>query len=195
VNSDAIGIDKTSIEMNKRGWIVTDEKQRTNVAHVFAIGDVTGDPMLAHRATHQGKVAAEVATDLPSAFTPMGIPSVAYTQPEIAWIGLTELEAKERNIPYKKASFPWQASGRALSAMATNGVSKALFDPETGRLLGAGITGKNAGELIGESILALEMGAVAEDIALTIHPHPTLSETFALAAELAEGTATDTLNK
>jgi dihydrolipoamide dehydrogenase len=195
VNSDAIGIDKTSIEMNKRGWIVTDEKQRTNVAHVFAIGDVTGDPMLAHRATHQGKVAAEVATDLPSAFTPMGIPSVAYTQPEIAWIGLTELEAKERNIPYKKASFPWQASGRALSAMATNGVSKALFDPETGRLLGAGITGKNAGELIGEAILALEMGAVAEDIALTIHPHPTLSETFALAAELAEGTATDTLNK
>lgn len=195
VNSDTIGIDKTSIEMNKRGWIITDEKQRTKVPHVFAIGDVTGDPMLAHRAAHQGKVAAEVASDLPSAFTPMGIPSVAYTQPEIAWIGLTEQEAKESEIPYKKASFPWQASGRAISALATNGVSKALFDPETGRILGAGITGKHAGDLIGEAILALEMGAVAEDIALTIHPHPTLSETFALAAELAEGTATDTLNK
>lgn len=151
--------------------------------------------MLAHRASHQGKVAAEVACGQPSAFTPMGIPSVAYTQPEIAWIGLTEQEAKARDIPYKKASFPWQASGRAMSSMATEGVSKALFDPKTGRLLGAGITGKNAGELIGEAILALEMGAVAQDIALTIHPHPTLSETFALAAELAEGTATDTMNK
>lgn len=195
VNSDVIGIDHTSIEMNKRGWIAVDEKQRTNVPHVYAIGDVTGDPMLAHRAAHQGKVAAEVASGKPSAFTPMGIPSVAYTQPEIAWIGLTEQEAKEKDIPFKKASFPWQASGRALSAMATQGVSKALFDPETGRILGAGITGKHAGELIGEAILALEMGAVAEDIALTIHPHPTLSETFALAAELAEGTATDTLNR
>lgn len=195
VNSDVIGIDHTSIEMNKKGWITIDEKQRTNVPHVYAIGDVTGDPMLAHRAAHQGKVAAEVASGKPSAFTPMGIPSVAYTQPEIAWIGLTEQEAKEKDIPFKKASFPWQASGRALSAMATQGVSKALFDPETGRILGAGITGKHAGELIGEAILALEMGAVAEDIALTIHPHPTLSETFALAAELAEGTATDTLNR
>lgn len=195
VNSDVIGIDQTSIEMNKRGWISVDEKQRTNVPHVYAIGDVTGDPMLAHRAAHQGKVAAEVATGMPSAFTPMGIPSVAYTQPEIAWIGLTEQEAKEKDIPFKKASFPWQASGRAFSAMATQGVSKALFDPETGRILGAGITGKHAGELIGEAILALEMGAVAEDIALTIHPHPTLSETFALTAELAEGTATDTLNR
>lgn len=194
-NADRIGIDKTAIQTNERAWIVTDQKQRTHVAHIFAIGDVTGDPMLAHRASHQGKVAAEVACGHPSAFTPMGIPSVAYTQPEIAWIGLTEQEAKARDIPYKKAAFPWQASGRAMSAMATEGVSKALFDPKTGRLLGAGITGKNAGELIGEAILALEMGAVAEDIALTIHPHPTLSETFALAAELAEGTATDTLNK
>jgi len=194
-NADRIGIDKTSVKMSERAWIVTDEKQRTNVPHIFAIGDVTGDPMLAHRASHQGKVAAEVACGQPSAFTPMGIPSVAYTQPEIAWIGLTEQEAKARDIPYKKASFPWQASERALSSMATEGVSKALFDPKTGRLLGAGITGKNAGELIGEAVLALEMGAVAEDIALTIHPHPTLSETFALAAELAEGSATDTLNK
>ncbi len=195
VNTDLLGIGNTAIKTNARAWIITDQKQRTNVDHIYAIGDVTGDPMLAHRAAHQGKVAAEVASGLPSAFTPLGIPSVAYTQPEIAWVGLTEQEAKERDIPYEKASFPWQASGRALSSMATNGVSKALFDPETGRLLGAGIAGKNAGELIGEAVLALEMGAIAEDIALSIHPHPTLSETFALAAELAEGTATDTLNR
>ncbi|PKL14092.1 MAG: dihydrolipoyl dehydrogenase, partial [Spirochaetae bacterium HGW-Spirochaetae-8] len=195
VNTDLLGIGNTSILTTPRSWIIADQKQRTNVPHIYAIGDVTGDPMLAHRAAHQGKVAAEVAAGLPSAFTPMGIPSVAYTQPEIAWVGLTEQEAKAQSIPYKKASFPWQASGRALSSMATNGVSKALFDPATGRILGAGITGKNAGELIGEAVLALEMGAVAEDIALTIHPHPTLSETFALAAELAEGTATDSLNR
>ncbi len=195
VNTDLIALDKTSIKRNERDWILTDEKQRTNVAHIYAIGDVTGDPMLAHRATHQGKVAAEVACGLPSAFTPMGIPSVAYTQPEIAWIGLTEQEAKEKNIPFKKGSFPWQASGRAMSEVATLGLSKALFDPESGRLLGAGIAGKHAGELIGEATLALEMGAVAEDIALTIHPHPTLSETFAVATELAEGTATDTMNR
>lgn len=195
VNTDLLSIGNTSIQTSPRSWIITDQKQRTNVPHIYAIGDVTGDPMLAHRAAHQGKVAAEVAAGLPSAFTPMGIPSVAYTQPEIAWVGLTEQEAKAQGVPYKKASFPWQASGRALSSMATDGVSKALFDPTTGRILGAGITGKNAGELIGEAVLALEMGAVAEDIALTIHPHPTLSETFALAAELAEGTATDTLNR
>jgi dihydrolipoamide dehydrogenase len=195
VNSDLIGIEHTSINTNKRGWIQVDERLRTSVPHIYAIGDVTGDPMLAHRAVHQGKVAVEIACGKKSAFTPMGIPSVAYTHPEIAWIGLTEQEAKEKDIPYKKASFPWQANGRALSSMAHNGVSKALFDPDTGRILGAGITGKNAGELIGEAILALEMGAVAEDIALTIHPHPTLSETFAVAAELAEGSATDTLNK
>ncbi|NLO61682.1 MAG: dihydrolipoyl dehydrogenase [Spirochaetales bacterium] len=194
VNTDMIAIERTSIKTNQKGWIITDQKQRTNVGHIFAIGDVTGDPMLAHRAVHQGKIASEVACGLPSAFTPLGIPSVAYTQPEIAWIGLTEQEAKDKNIPYKKASFPWQANGRALSAMATDGVSKALFDPDTGRLIGAGIAGKNAGELLGEAILALEMGAVAEDIALSIHPHPTLSETFALAAELAQGTATDVLN-
>jgi dihydrolipoamide dehydrogenase len=194
-NSDLIDVENTSIKLNDRGYIITDEKQRTAADHIFAIGDVTGDPMLAHRAVHQGKVAAEVACGKPSAFTPMGIPSVAYTQPEIAWVGLTEQGAKERDIPYKKAAFPWQASGRAMSSIATAGVSKALFDPETGRLIGAGITGKNAGELIAEAVLALEMGAVAEDIALSIHAHPTLSETFALTAELAEGSATDTLNK
>jgi len=195
VNTDRIDIDKTTINRGDRDWILTDEKQRTNVSHIYAIGDVTGDPMLAHRATHQGKVAAEVASGLKSAFTPMSIPSVAYTQPEIAWIGLTEQEAKEKKIPIKKGSFPWQASGRAMTELAPLGVSKALFDPESGRILGAGIAGKHAGELIGEAVLALEMGAVAEDIALTIHPHPTLSETFAVAAELAEGTATDTMNR
>jgi dihydrolipoamide dehydrogenase len=151
--------------------------------------------MLAHKSSHQGKVASEVASGQASAFTPMGVPSVAYTSPEIAWVGLSENEAKEKGIAYKKGSFPWMANGRALSAVAAEGVSKALFDEKTGRLLGAGICGKNAGELISEAVIALEMGTVAEDIALSIHPHPTLSETFAVAAELAEGTATDTLNR
>ncbi|MDT4761624.1 dihydrolipoyl dehydrogenase [Sphaerochaeta sp. PS] len=194
-NSDRIGIEHTSLKTTQRGWIEVDKKLRTNVAHIFAIGDVVGDPMLAHKSSHQGKVAAEVASGLPSAFSVMGIPSVAYTNPEVAWVGLTEAEAKEKNIAYKKGSFPWMANGRALSAMASEGVSKALFDVKTGRLLGAGICGKNAGELIAEATLALEMGSVAEDIALTIHAHPTLSETFAVAAELAEGIATDTLNR
>ncbi|HKM06562.1 MAG TPA: dihydrolipoyl dehydrogenase [Sphaerochaeta sp.] len=194
-NSDKIGLENTSIKKNERGWIEVDKKLRTNVEHVFAIGDVVGEPMLAHKSSHQGKVASEVACGLPSAFTPMGIPSVAYTNPEVAWIGLTETEAKAKGIAFKKGSLPWMANGRALSAVASEGVSKALFDVKTGRLLGAGICGKNAGELISEAVLALEMGAVAEDIALTIHAHPTLSETFALASELAAGIATDMLNR
>lgn len=194
-NSDRIAIENTSIKTNARGWIEVDKKLRTNVAHVFAIGDVVGDPMLAHKSSHQGKVASEVASGHASAFTPLSIPSVAYTSPEVAWIGLTEQEVKEKGITFKKGSFPWMASGRALSSVAPEGVSKALFDEKTGRLLGAGICGKNAGELISEAVVALEMGAVAQDIGLSIHPHPTLSETFALAAELAEGTATDTLNR
>ncbi|MDC7230715.1 MAG: dihydrolipoyl dehydrogenase [Sphaerochaetaceae bacterium] len=195
VNSDRIAIENTSIKTTGRGWIEVDKKLRTNVPHIFAIGDVVGDPMLAHKSSHQGKVAAEVASGQASAFTPMGVPSVAYTSPEVAWVGLSENEAKEKRIAYKKGSFPWMANGRALSAVAAEGVSKALFDEKTGRLLGAGICGKNAGELISEAVIALEMGTVAEDIALSIHPHPTLSETFAVAAELAEGTATDTLNR
>ncbi|MGB4406546.1 MAG: dihydrolipoyl dehydrogenase [Sphaerochaeta sp.] len=194
-NSDGIALENTTIKKNERGWIEVDKKLRTNVEHVFAIGDVVGEPMLAHKSSHQGKVAAEVASGLPSAFTPMGIPSVAYTSPEVAWIGLTEIQAKEQGIAYKKGSFPWMANGRALSAVASEGITKALYDEKTGRLLGAGICGKNAGELISEAVLALEMGSVAEDIALTIHPHPTLSETFAVTAELAEGVATDTLNR
>lgn len=195
VNSDRIALENTSIKTTGRGWIEVDKKLRTNVPHIFAIGDVVGDPMLAHKSSHQGKVAAEVAAGQASAFTPMGVPSVAYTSPEVAWVGLSENEAKEKGIVYKKGSFPWMANGRALSAVAAEGVSKALFDEKTGRLLGAGICGKNAGELISEAVIALEMGTVAEDIALSIHPHPTLSETFAVAAELAEGTATDTLNR
>lgn len=194
-NSDGLALENTSIKTNKRGWIEVDKKLRTNVSHVFAIGDVVGDPMLAHKSSHQGKVVAEVASGHASAFTPMGIPSVAYTSPEVAWIGLTEAEAKEKGIAFKKGAFPWTANGRALSAVAPEGVTKALYDEKTGRLLGAGICGRNAGELISEAVLALEMGAVAQDIGLSIHPHPTLSETFALAAELAEGTATDTLNR
>nr|WP_319475075.1 dihydrolipoyl dehydrogenase [uncultured Sphaerochaeta sp.] len=195
VNSDQVALENTGIKTTGRGWIEVDKKLRTNVPHIFAIGDVVGDPMLAHKSSHQGKVAAEVASGQASAFTPMGIPSVAYTSPEVAWVGLSENEAKENGIAYKKGSFPWMANGRALSAVAAEGVSKALFDEKTGRLLGAGICGKNAGELISEAVIALEMGTVAEDIALSIHPHPTLSETFAVAAELAEGTATDTLNR
>ncbi|MFA7395836.1 MAG: dihydrolipoyl dehydrogenase [Sphaerochaetaceae bacterium] len=194
-NSDTIDIEKSSIATNEKGWIITNEKQQTNVKHIYAIGDVTGDPMLAHRATYQAKVAAEVASNLISAFTPLGIPSVAYTQPELAWVGLTETEAKEKDIPYIKGAFPWQASGRAITSMQDSGVSKILFDPETKRVLGAGIAGKNAGELIGEAIIALEMGSVAEDLALAIHPHPTLNETLSVAAQLAEGTATDLTNR
>ncbi|MCK9599889.1 MAG: dihydrolipoyl dehydrogenase, partial [Sphaerochaeta sp.] len=150
-NSDGLALENTSIKTNKRGWIEVDKKLRTNVSHVFAIGDVVGDPMLAHKSSHQGKVAAEVASGHASAFTPMGIPSVAYTSPEVAWIGLTEAEAKEKGIAFKKGAFPWTANGRALSAVAPEGVTKALYDEKTGRLLGAGICGRNAGELISEA--------------------------------------------
>ncbi len=194
-NSDTIGLENTGIKVKERGWIEVDEMMRTSVDGIYAIGDVTGDPMLAHRATHMGRVASEVASGHKAAFTPLAIPSVAYTHPEIAWIGLSETEAKQKGIAYTKGSFPWQASGRALSEVSTAGVSKALFDEKTGRLIGAGIAGKHAGELIGEAVLALEMGATAEDLSLTIHPHPTLSETFAVASELALGTATDMLNR
>jgi dihydrolipoamide dehydrogenase len=194
-NTDKINIENSSIKVDQRNWITVDQQMKTNVPNIYAIGDVTGNPMLAHRSTAQGKVASEVANGLPSQFTPLTIPSVAYTRPEIAWIGITENEAKEKDIEYKKGSFPWQASGRALSAMADQGVTKALFDAKTGRLIGAGITGKNAGELIGEALLALEMGSDAFDIALTVHPHPTLIESFAVASELSEGIATDLTNR
>jgi dihydrolipoamide dehydrogenase len=195
VNSDKIELQNTSIKTDERNFIEVDEQMRTSKANVFAIGDVTGNPMLAHKAVHQAKVAAESAAGKKAAFTALSIPSVAYTRPEIAWVGLTEQQAKEKNIKFRKGSFPWQASGRAMSAIADSGISKVLFDDETGRLIGAGITGKNAGELIGEATLALEMGSDAYDISLTIHAHPTLSETFAVAAELSEGIATDLTNR
>ncbi len=190
-NGKTIGADNAGVHVDERGFIPVDQHQRTNVPNIFAIGDVVGGPMLAHKATHEGKVAAEVIAGLPAQFDPMTIPSVAYTDPEIAWMGLTETEAKEKEIAYDKGLFPWAASGRALGSGRDEGLTKLLFDPDTKRILGAGIVGRNAGELIAEAVLALEMGADAEDLGLTIHPHPTLSETVCFAAEMAEGTITD----
>ncbi|NQT57454.1 MAG: dihydrolipoyl dehydrogenase [Bacteroidetes bacterium] len=194
-NTQGLGAEDIGIKIDNKGFFATDETKRTSVEHIFAIGDAVGNPMLAHKAVHEGKVAAESAAGLPSAFTPLTIPSVAYTDPEVAWMGLTEKEAAAENIAYEKGIFPWSASGRALSSGGGGGrgISKALFDPETGRLIGAGITGRNAGELIAEAVLALEMGADAEDISRTIHAHPTLAETFAGAAEMYLGSITDLL--
>jgi dihydrolipoamide dehydrogenase len=190
-NGLKIGADKAGINVDEAGFIQVDNQMRTNVANIFAIGDIVGNPMLAHKATHEAKVAAEVISGMKSCFEPKTIPSVAYTDPEIAWMGLTETEAKKQGIEYEKGAFPWAASGRALGNDRDEGLTKVLFDKETKRILGAGIVGVNAGELIAEAVLALEMGADMEDISLTIHPHPTLSETFNFAAEMAEGTITD----
>ncbi len=190
-NGKQINAEAAGVQVDDRGFIPTDAKMRTNVPHIYAIGDVVGNPMLAHKATHEGKVAAEVISGLPSLFDPMTIPSVAYTDPEVAWMGLTETEAKEKGIEIEKGVFPWAASGRALGIHREEGLTKLIFDPKSKRLLGAGIVGRSAGELIGETVLALEMGADAEDIGLTIHPHPTLNETVCLAAEMAEGSITD----
>jgi dihydrolipoamide dehydrogenase len=190
-NGDRIAAEKAGVAVDERGFIAVDAQLRTNVPHVFAIGDVVGQPMLAHKATHEGKTAAEVIAGHKVAFEPASIPSVAYTDPEVAWTGLTELQARERGMEIRKASFPWAASGRALGIGRSEGHTKLILDPESGRLLGAGIVGSHAGDLISELVLALEFGADAQDIALTIHPHPTLSETIALTAEMAEGTVTD----
>jgi dihydrolipoamide dehydrogenase len=190
-NGLKIGADKAGVNVDEAGFIQVDNQMRTNVANIFAIGDIVGGPMLAHKATHEAKVAAEVISGMKSCFEPKTIPSVAYTDPEVAWMGLTEIEAKKQGIEYEKGTFPWAASGRALGNDRDEGLTKVLFDKETKRLLGAGIVGVNAGELIAEAVLALEMGADMEDISLTIHPHPTLSETFNFAAEMAEGTITD----
>ena len=190
-NGLAIDADKAGVAVDERGFIAVDSQQRTNVSHVFAIGDVVGQPMLAHKATHEGKVAAEVAAGQKSYLDAKTIPSVAYTDPEIAWMGLTETAAREQGVKYEKGAFPWAASGRALSMGRSDGLTKVLYDPDSKRILGAGIVGPNAGELIAEAVLALEMGADIEDLALTIHPHPTLSETLNFAAEVAEGTVTD----
>lgn len=190
-NGREIGADAAGVAVNERGFIPVDRQMRTNVPHIYAIGDIVGDPMLAHKAAHEGKVAAENIAGHKAFFEPMTIPSVAYTDPEIAWMGLTETQAKAQGIDYEKASFPWAASGRALSIAREEGATKVLLDPTTRRILGMGIVGVNAGELIAEGVLALEMGADMEDIGLTIHPHPTLSETLCFAAEMAEGSITD----
>jgi dihydrolipoamide dehydrogenase len=190
-NGNRIGAEKAGVNVDEAGFIAVDKQMRTNMANIFAIGDVVGNPMLAHKATHEGKVAAEVIAGMKSYFEPLAIPSVAYTDPEVAWMGLNEIEAKAQGIEYEKGAFPWAASGRALGIDRDEGLTKVLFDKESMRILGAGIVGPNAGELIAEAVLALEMGADAEDIGLTIHPHPTLSETFNFAAEMAEGTITD----
>jgi len=190
-NGLKIGAEKAGIQVDEAGFIQVDKQMRTNVANIFAIGDIVGNPMLAHKATHEAKVAAEVISGMKSSFEPMTIPSVAYTDPEIAWMGLSETEAKAQGVEYEKGAFPWAASGRSLGLDRDEGLTKVLFDKESKRILGAGIVGPNAGELIAEAVLALEMGADAEDISLTIHAHPTLSETFNFAAEMAEGTITD----
>ena len=190
-NGRLIGAENAGVRVDERGFVPVDRQMRTNVLHIFAIGDVVGQPMLAHKAVHEGKVAAETAAGHNSFFDAKGIPSVAYTDPEVAWAGLTENEAKAQGVKYGKGVFPWAASGRSLSLGRDEGLTKVLFDDATHRIIGCGIVGPNAGDLIAEAALAIEMGADAEDIGLTIHPHPTLSETIAFAAEAAEGTITD----
>ena len=190
-NGDKLDADKAGVQVDERGIIEVDKQMRTNVPHIFAIGDLAGGPMLAHKATHEAKVAAEVAHGEKSFFDARSIPSVAYTDPEVAWVGLTETQAKADGIDYEKAQFPWAASGRALALGRTEGFTKLLFDPKTERVLGGAIVGPHAGDLIAEVGLAIEMGADATDISLTIHPHPTLSETVAFSAEAFEGTLTD----
>jgi dihydrolipoamide dehydrogenase len=186
-----IGADNAGVAVDERGFINVDKQMRTNVPHIFAIGDIVGQPMLAHKATHEGKVAAEVIAGHKVEFQAMVIPSVAYTDPEVAWAGVTETEAKAKGLNIEKASFPWAASGRALSIARTEGSTKLIFDKDTHRVIGAGIVGVNAGELLAEAVLAIEMGADAHDLGLTIHAHPTLSETVCFAAEMKEGTITD----
>lgn len=190
-NGDQLDADKAGVNVDKRGIIEVDKQMRTNVQHIFAIGDLAGGPMLAHKASHEAKIAAEVAAGEKSYFDARGIPSVAYTDPEIAWVGLTETEAKEQGVEYEKSAFPWAASGRALSLGRDEGFTKLLFDKKTGQILGGAIVGPGAGDLISEVGLAIEMSADAADISLTVHPHPTLSETVAFAAEAYEGTLTD----
>jgi dihydrolipoamide dehydrogenase len=190
-NGREIKAEAAGVTVNERGYIPADRQQRTNVPHIYAIGDICGEPMLAHKASHEAKIAAEVIAGHKAFFDARTIPSVAYTDPEIAWMGLTETRAQAEGIAYDKAVFPWAASGRALATGRDDGMTKLLLDKETRRVLGAAIVGINAGELIAEAVLALEMGADATDLGLTIHPHPTLSETLFFAAEIAEGSITD----
>ena len=190
-NGRLVGAEAAGVKVDERGFIPVDRQMRTNISHIFAIGDVVGQPMLAHKATHEGKVAAEVAGGHKSSFDAKAIPSVAYTDPEVAWVGLTEAEAKAKGLKFGRTAFPWAASGRSLSLGRDEGLTKTLWDEATNRLIGCGIVGPNAGDLIAEAALAIEMGSEAEDVGLTIHPHPTLSETFAFSAEAFAGTLTD----
>ncbi len=190
-NGDLLDAERAGVTVDERGFIAVDQQMRTNVPHIYAIGDIVGQPMLAHKATHEAHVAAEVIAGKKHFFEPTCIPGVAYTDPEVAWAGLTEREAKEQGVAYEKAVFPWAASGRALGNNRSEGMTKLLFNPDTHQLLGAAIVGVTAGDLIAEACLAIEMGCDAEDIALTIHPHPTLSETIGLSAEVFEGSCTD----
>jgi dihydrolipoamide dehydrogenase len=190
-NGKMIGAENANVQVNERGFIPVDTQMRTNIPHIFAIGDIAGEPMLAHKATYEGKLVAEVIAGHKVAFDARTIPSVAYTDPEIAWMGLTETDAKKQGIDYEKAVFPWAASGRAITMGREEGFTKLLLDKSSRRILGAGIVGAHAGELIAEALLALEMGADMQDISLVIHPHPTLSETILFSAEMAEGTITD----
>ena len=190
-NGASIGADKAGVFVDEHGFIPVNRRQQTNVPHIYAIGDICGEPMLAHKASYEGKVAAEVIAGLKTEYDALTVPSVAYTDPEIAWMGLTEQEADKKGISYGKSVFPWSASGRALTTGRPEGLTKLLWEKDTGRLLGAAIAGTNAGELLSETTLALEMGATLEDIALTIHPHPTLSETIPFSAEIGLGTVTD----
>ncbi|RUO19508.1 dihydrolipoyl dehydrogenase [Aliidiomarina haloalkalitolerans] len=194
-NGKKIGAEKAGVKVTDRGFIEVDKQLRTNVDHIFAIGDIVGQPMLAHKAVHEGHVAAEVISGKKHYFDPKVIPSIAYTDPEVAWAGLTEKEAKEQGIAIETAVFPWSASGRAIASGATDGFTKLIFDKETHRILGGAMVGAHAGELLGEICLAVEMGADAEDIALTVHAHPTLHESVGLAAEVMEGSITDLPNK
>ncbi|RUO33506.1 dihydrolipoyl dehydrogenase [Aliidiomarina sanyensis] len=194
-NGKKLGAEKAGVNVTDKGFIEVDKQMRTNVKHIFAIGDIVGQPMLAHKAVHEGHVAAEVIAGKKHYFDPKVIPSIAYTDPEVAWAGLTEKEAKEQGLNYEAVTFPWSASGRAIASGATNGFTKLLFDKDNDRIIGGAMVGSHAGELLGEVCLAIEMGADAEDIALTIHAHPTLHESVGLAAEIYEGSITDLPNK
>ena len=193
-NGSLVAAQKAGVAVTDSGFIEVDKQMRTNVSNIFAIGDLVGQPMLAHKASHEGHVAAEVVAGKKHYFDPKGIPSVAYTEPEVAWVGVTEKEAIEQGLNYEVATFPWAASGRAIACAATDGLTKMIFEKDTGRVIGGAIVGTNAGEMLGEIGLAIEMGADAEDIALTIHAHPTLNESIGLAAELFEGSITDMPN-
>jgi dihydrolipoamide dehydrogenase len=190
-NSDKGNLDKAGISLDEKGFVKVDSERRSSNKNVFAIGDLTGEPLLAHKATHEGRIAAEViAGEAGAGYDPRAIPAIVFTNPEIAWAGLTETNAEEHGVKFKKLKFPWSASGRAAAIGNTNGLTKLLVDPETGVILGGGVAGRNAGSLIPEILLAIEMGATAEDVSLSIHPHPTLSETIMEAAELFTGGAT-----